>query len=521
MGLVSTSMDKKPNLFSAISIGVSSIVGSGWLFASYKTAQYTGPIAILSWIIGAALAFLIALLLAEIATIFHKETGLFARLITITHNRDYGFIVSLSNWLAMVVSIPGEAEATLQYLAMAFPKISYLIFANDHFTKLGTLFVFVILFGYGILNYWGIKLLTRANNVITIIKLVVPALTAIIIFAAAFHPQNFTSFHGTIAPYGYGRALTAVVTCGIFYSFYGFSMITIFAKELKNPQRNIPLALGGSVILCLIIYMMLQVSFIGAIDPNIIATKGWHSLYFSSPLAQLAVLLGINWLSLVLYVDAAVSPSGTAIVYLGSGTRMFSGMAEDKQMPKIFSHVHPVHKISRLALLLSLGVCMVLVVCFDNWSKIMIVVSVFQLIACVAVPIAFIKLRLDNDPQLFKDRTFKMPCGFLCSYLAYLAITYLLTQSGSLPLITSFLFHALFFLVYCSVYYKKPHLTIKALLSSLSMFTYLLMIAIFGYLHELNKMRDPLFILVFITIASINFYFLIQQKSYHNKAITV
>ena len=71
---------KKASLFSAIAIGVGCIIGSGWLFASYKAAKFAGPIAILSWVIGAFIALLIALLLAEIATMFHKETGLFARL---------------------------------------------------------------------------------------------------------------------------------------------------------------------------------------------------------------------------------------------------------------------------------------------------------------------------------------------------------------------------------------------------------------------------------------------------------
>ncbi|MCC2644583.1 MAG: family permease, partial [Burkholderiales bacterium] len=93
------SLKKQPSLFSAIAIGVSSIIGSGWLFASYKAAKFAGPVSIFSWVVGAAFALLIALLLAEIASIYHKETGLFARLLSISHNRDYGFVISSTNWL--------------------------------------------------------------------------------------------------------------------------------------------------------------------------------------------------------------------------------------------------------------------------------------------------------------------------------------------------------------------------------------------------------------------------------------
>ena len=68
-------LNKQPNLFSAITIGVGSIIGSGWLFASYYAAKYAGPISILSWVIGAILALSLALLLAEIATMYQEKIG--------------------------------------------------------------------------------------------------------------------------------------------------------------------------------------------------------------------------------------------------------------------------------------------------------------------------------------------------------------------------------------------------------------------------------------------------------------
>jgi len=61
MAYIKSSGDKQPNLFSAIAIGVGCIIGSGWLFASYKAAKFAGPIAIGSWVIGAVLALMIAL----------------------------------------------------------------------------------------------------------------------------------------------------------------------------------------------------------------------------------------------------------------------------------------------------------------------------------------------------------------------------------------------------------------------------------------------------------------------------
>ncbi|MEN9390771.1 MAG: hypothetical protein RL017_68, partial [Pseudomonadota bacterium] len=482
---------KKPSLFSAIALGVGSIIGSGWLFASYNAAKFAGPIAILAWIFGAIIALLIALLLAEVATMFHKEKSLFSRLLAISHNRDYGFIIAISNWCSMVVAIPAEAEATMQYLAEVIPDFHNKIFINNEFSAIGLVFVCFTIIVYGILNYWGVMLLTKANNAITIIKLIVPAATAIIFLITAWHPINFTAFHNTIAPYGYDKAFTAVVSCGIFYSFYGFSMITIFVRELDNPTRNIPLALTSSVIICLLIYILLQISFIGAMDTNAIVTNGWHTLNFTSPLAQLAIVLNINWLSIILYADAAVSPSGTAIIYTGSSARMLTGLAHDGQMPKIFKREHPKHNISRLSIIINLTLCFTLVVFFKNWEKIMLVVSVFQLISCVAVPVCFSKLRKTNSTQ---ERTFIMPFGPVLSFFTYLIISYLLLQAGNKALTLALVCHLIFFTVYCSVYYRNLKSTFYAFASSWTMFAYMAIITLFSFLHEMQIFSETAFI---------------------------
>jgi amino acid transporter len=503
--------NKQPSLFSAIAIGVGCIVGSGWLFASYKAAKFAGPIAIGSWIVGAILALMVALLLAEVATYYSQETGLFARLLTLTHNSDYGFIVSASNWFSTIITIPAEAEASIQYLAYAFPKASDAIFVNEHFTALGLVLVCCLMFVYGVLNYWGIKLLAKANNVITTIKLIVPTLTAVVFIGSSFYSSNFHSYHNTIAPYGYEKMFSAVVTCGIFYSFYGFSMITLFSKELKNPQRNIPLALAGSILLCLIIYILLQVSFIGALTPDTV-NNGWHNIILTSPLAQLALILNINWIAMLLYVDAAISPSGTGIVYVGSSARMFTGMAHDRQMPQVFAKEHPVHQISRLSIIATLAFCMILVAFFDNWDKIMIVVSVFQLISCLAVPIAFVKLRQIAPTA---HRPFKLPGGIFVSYVVFLVVSYLLIQCGALPLLLSTIFHIVFFTIYCSVYYRSVSGSLKAIASAWSMLVYLGLTTVFGYLQELDKLTHPLYLLGFILVMSLNYYFLLNQKSYN------
>lgn len=502
--------NKAPSLFSAIAIGVGSIIGSGWLFASYFAAKFVGPASIISWVIGAAIALFLALLLAEIATMY-QETGLFSRLISITHNRDYGFIIAISNWFAMVSIIPSEAVATVNYLGNVYqPVAQHMYSGNGDLTLVGIAVVWGIMTIYGLLNYWGINLLAKANNFITIIKLVVPAATGFIFMASAFHVDNFTDYQHSFTPYGIGNIFTAIVSCGIFYAFYGFSLITVFAKEIKNPQRNLPLALIGSIVLCLVIYLILQISFIGAMNPQEIATQGWAHLDFNSPLANVAALLGLNWLVILLYADAALSPSGCGSVFLGSGSRMLQGMAEDQQMPQIFARVNQKFMLSRTSLLFTLAICFLISLFFDSWQKIMVVVTVFQLISCLAVPVAFMKLRKDKPNT---ERKFKLPLGSPISVVSYLIVTYLLSQCGVAPLLLSLGIHFLFFVLYCASYYKLQFkATLNSFLSSWSMFAYMGMVTIFGYLQDNGILNTPINLGIFLAVSMFVYFSLINQK---------
>ena len=507
---------KKLSLFSATAIGISAIVGSGWLFASHLAAQVAGPLSLFSWFIGAALALVIALLLAEIASIY-QETGLLSRLFSLTHNRDYGFLIAASNWFVTIFLIPSEAAATVQYLSKSVPSISNYIFFQDQLTMAGTVLVCILICGYGLLNYWGVNLLARINNTVTLVKLIAPAFVGIVIIFASFHPINFTNFvanSSSSSSFGAGSVLKAVVSSGIFYAFYGFSMIAVFAKELENPKKNIPIALASSILICLVIYLLLQVAFIGAVDPKIVAA-GWQNLSFSSPLVDLSILLGLNWLSLILYTTATISPSGSGIIYTASGARMLYAMAADKQMPSVFANINPEFFVSRASLLCTVILSMVLITIFNNWQQIVVVVTVFQLISCIAVPVAFIKLRQTQPDTV---RVFKLPFGRTISFITYIALTYLLTQCGSKALIFSFIAFAGFFLIYCVSFYKfSPIDTCKAFMSSWSLFVYIACLIPFGYLHDSNTLNTPKALIPFTFVSVIFYFLLIRQKSYNKE----
>lgn len=508
---------KRPSLFTAIAIGVGSMIGSGWLFAAYYASKAAGSISLLSWCISAGLVLILAFMLAEISTRHHSRS-LFSRLLTISHNRDLGFVLAISNWLGLVITIPSEAEATIQYISTLSPKFEPYIFQNHHLTYLGIALTCALMLLYGCINYWGIRSLAKVNNIITVFKIIIPLATAIILIIDSFTPSNFTAYRHTFTPYGIGPAFGAVVTAGIFYAFYGFGMIAVYGAELKNPKRNIPIALVVSVVLCLIIYLLLQTAFIGALPVDMIM-KGWHQLNFTSPLAQLLLLLNLNFWAIVLYLDACVSPSGTAIIYTGSASRNFTGMAEDQQMPQFFNALHPIYNISRRSLLLTLAMCICMVVFFRNWQKIMIVVTVFQLITCVAIPISFVKLRQTETKD---TASFRVPFGRVLAIAIYLLITYLLVQAGTNALVLSLVLHVILFTVYTLSQYKgNTGRVIAAFQSSWTIFLYLAFTTVFGYLNTIHMMRHIWVDIVFIALSIPLYFMILHQKNTNTTSDTI
>ena len=512
--------EKKPGLFTAIGIGIGSMIGSGWLFSAYYAAQYIGPISFISWSIGAILALILAMLLAEIAAML-PEKALFTRLITISHsNSDFGFIIAISGWLSLILVIPTEASATVQYLSTIFPSFTNDLIINQRHTPLGTACIIMLVMLYTVLNFWGMKTFARVSNALAIFKIIIPVLTAIILLVASFHPSNFIS--QGIAPYGYAHIFSGVIRCGIFYTFYGFALVAMYIKDLENPQKNIPRALMISVLICFGIYSLLQLAFIGSLPPSLL-DKGWAQLNFTSPFAQLLILLDLHLVSMwaiILYLDSALSPSGTAIISLNSAAGALTGMAEDHQSPAFFNKIDPVFHISRRSILFSTFICCFILLFFKNWKELMILVSIFQLFTSIAIPIAFIKLRYSqpNTPRLYRV---KMGCFF--SYAIYIVLSYFLVQIDLFSLVVALALYIVFFLAYSLNYYnfvlKKVY---KAFCSSWSIFLYMALVCFCTYLSQQKMIENGSQFILCGLLFSINFWLMINQKNYNandNKVI--
>ncbi len=233
----------------------------------------------------------------------------------------------------------------------------------------------------------------RANTTITIFKFVIPGATIPGLIFTGFHSENFGTA-SSLAPYGWPAVLTTVTTSGVVFSFNSFQSPVNLAGEARHPSTSIPFAMICSIVLALIIYVLLQVAYIVVVNPADVA-KSWSHFNFASLFAELALALNMNWLAILLYVDAFVSLSGTGTTYMAMATanqqykyNLHDG-AQQHTMPKMFGIVQPFYGVPRQTMWFNLLVSFI----FRGWGTLAVVISVATVILYLTGPVSLLALR--------------------------------------------------------------------------------------------------------------------------------
>src|SRR3974390_3105432 len=407
--------------------GLGSIIGSGWLFGAWRAAQLAGPGAIYAWIIGAIVILFAPFTYAELGAMF-PESGGAVRYGHYSHGTLVGFVAGWAAGVAIVSVIPVEAEASVQYMSSwpwAWAHSLYVQAANGQgeLTVAGLIIAAGLVVIYFLLNFWSVKVFASTNSAIAFFKLVVPAATAVALVVGGFHWENFrVGAHGGRHVGNLAAILTAVATSGIVFSFNGFQSPVNLAGEAHNPGRSVPLAIFGSIALSTVVYMLLQLAFLGAVAPEHL-NEGWAGLEYSSPFAQLALAMNLNWLAILLYADAFVSPSGTGTTYTATTARQIYAMERSGTVPEVLGRVHPRFGIPRPAMWFNLAVSFIFLFFFRGWGKLAAVISVATIITYLVVPISVMVLRR-TAPEL--HRPLHVPGLPVLSPLAFVLATLML-----------------------------------------------------------------------------------------------
>ncbi|MGX7758416.1 APC family permease [Streptomyces angustmyceticus] len=402
------------SLFALIMIGIGSIFGSGWLFGAGSAAQVAGPAAVVAWVIGVIFIGMIAMSYAEVGSAYPIPGGM-ARYGHLSHGPVLGFLTGWAVWIATASLIPIESIAATQYMtSWSFDWAQGLVDPATHqLTLSGTAVALVLTLALWLTCFWSVQLLARANTVLTLVKFAIPVLAVLALIGSGFHPSNFTA-HGGFAPYGWPAVLTAVTTCGVVFAFNGFQAVVNLGGAAKNPGRAIPLALVGALSLGLVIYLALQIAYLGSVPPELLARSGgWQGVNLNSPFADLAGLLMLHWVVTMLQFGAFISPAGSNIANVASAAYMVTNLAETGFFPRKLAAVHPRYGTARPAMWLNLAFSVVLLITVGrSWQALAGVVSAAMVISYLIGPIAVGVLRRTR-PDL--PRPFRLPAaGVLC-----------------------------------------------------------------------------------------------------------
>lgn len=424
----SSPIRRQVGTFALMLTGLGSIIGSGWLFGAWRAAGLAGPGAVWAWVLGAAIITTIALTYAELGAMF-PESGGMVRYSHYSHGSLVGFIGAWANWISIVSVIPVEAEASVQYMASwPYPWAQHLFMhlpgGRGELTPPGLSIAAALVVVYFLLNFWSVKVFAHSNTAITVFKLFVPAATGLALIASGFHPGNFqVGVHGELHTLDFAAVLTAVATAGIVFSFNGFQSPVNLAGEARNPARSIPFAVLGSIAIATVIYVILQLAYLGAVPPQMLAKAGWHGIELRSPFAELALVVNLQWLAILLYADAFVSPSGTGITYTASTARMIYGMEKNGTLPRILGTVHPLYGVPRAAMWLNLAVSFLFLFFFRGWGTLAAVISVATIISYMTGPVSAVTLRRTAGGM---HRPLRLPLLPLLAALAFIFATELL-----------------------------------------------------------------------------------------------
>jgi basic amino acid/polyamine antiporter, APA family len=320
-----------------VALGVGAIVGTGILTLIGVGAGKAGPAVILSFAIAGMICACAALAYAEVATMIPASGSaytysyvvfgeLIAWMIGVALILEYTLVVS-----AVAVGWSGYAAGFLKSVGLGLPD------ALIQGPTLGGLInvpaIFIIWVVAGLLIA-GTRESATINAILVLIKMLALALF-IAVALPVFNAQHFHPF----MPFGFPKSGPAGSEVGvmaaaaiIFFAFYGFDAIATAAEEAKNPSRDLAIGIVGSMIVCVVIYMLVAAAAIGAVVYNGFANS-------AEPLALILREIGKPWAARILGAAAVIALPTVILAFFYGQSRIFFTVARDGLLPPSLARV--------------------------------------------------------------------------------------------------------------------------------------------------------------------------------------
>ncbi len=352
-----------------ITLGIGAIVGAGiFVLTGQAAAEYAGPAVTISFIVAGLACAFAGLCYAEFASMIPISGSAY----TYAYATLGEFFAWIIGWDLILEYLFGAATVSVGWsgYVVSFLKdhgiyiadaLCNAPFSYDHHThqialtgailNLPAMFIIAVM---TVLLVIGIRESANFNNIIVIVKVVVILLFVIFganyIVSDNYHPY-IPENQGGFGHFGWSGVFRAAGV--IFFAYIGFDAVSTAAQEAKNPQRDMPWGILGSLVLCTILYILVGLVMTGIVK--------YDQLNVAAPIAVAvdAAGSGLAWLRTPIKLGAIAGLSSVILVMLMGQPRIFYSMSRDGLLPTVFGKVHPRFKTPYITTILTGTVAMI------------------------------------------------------------------------------------------------------------------------------------------------------------------
>ena len=410
-------------------LGIGAIIGTGiFVLTGTVAAQNAGPAVILSFVLAGVASIFAALCYIEFASLVPMADSaytygyatlgeLFAWIIGWDLILEYalGAVTVSIGWSGYVVSFLRDIGIHIPAQLSAARGTLLTLADGTQVTAIFNLPAVIIIAVVTFLLVIGIRESATVNNVIVFVKV---AVVLLFIFGAA-HAINSANWHPFMPPstgvrghFGWSGVMQGAGI--VFFAYIGFDAVSTAAQEAKNPQRDMPIGIIGSLLICTVLYIAVSAVATGIVP--------YLQLDVPDPIAVAADHAGLGWMAALIKLGAIAGLSSVILVMLLGQSRIFWTMADDGLLPRFVSRVHPKFRTPWITTIVT-GIFVAFFAALFTVREAGSLVSIGTLLAFVIVSIGVLVLRL-REPEL--PRTFKTPAVWLVAPLGALSALYLM-----------------------------------------------------------------------------------------------
>lgn len=440
------SLKKSLRPFELVLLGIGAIVGTGiFVITGIAAANFSGPALIFSFLFAGIACILAAFSYAEFASIVPVSGSAYTYSYAAL-GEVWAWIIGWDLILEYVVAVSsvaigwsGYATQLLSNLGIHLPAQLVNPPMNGGIINLPAV---VILFLVVVLLGLGANQSAKLNNVIVFIKL---AVIFLFILLASKHikPANYIPF----MPYGWNGVVKGAAY--VFYAYLGFDAVSTAAEEVKNPQKDLPKGIIGSLIVCTVLYIVVSFLLTGIVP--------YYSLKnTSAPVAYALEQIGYSWGASLVSVGAICGITSVIIVMTYGASRIIFAMSRDGLLPKKIGAVN--HKTKTpVASTFLIGISTALIAGFLPLDVVSELTNIGTLAAFIIVSIGVIVLR-KRRPEL--KRSFRCPFVPVLPIISALTCFFLMIQLNDVTKIRFLIWLVIGLVIYFT--YSRKHSALRS-----------------------------------------------------------